>query len=69
MNSDARSCAEERATVQMNCWRQKNSSPFRATRKFLFGHDGIFEKSRKWVRGVHSSLGINHGVDNHGFQK
>jgi hypothetical protein len=44
MNSDARSCAEESATVKMNGWRQKKSSPFRATRMFLFGHDGIFKK-------------------------
>jgi hypothetical protein len=45
VNPDARSCAEESATVKMNCWRQKKSSPFRATRNVLFGHDGILKKT------------------------
>jgi hypothetical protein len=35
---------------------------------FYSGMMGFLKKG-KWVRGVHSSLGINHGVDNHGFQK
>jgi hypothetical protein len=70
MNSDARSCAEESATVKMNGWRPKKKALLSGQREcFYSGMMEFLKNSREWVRGVHSSLGINHGVDNHGSQK